>query len=54
LVNRDLALCPITNKKISTLRFVAHFIGLPDKVEALKTILLEHLEPTSKEPGCIK
>jgi quinol monooxygenase YgiN len=37
-----------------TIRVVARIIALPDKVEALKAVLLELIEPTRQENGCIK
>lgn len=37
-----------------TIRVVARVIALPDKVEAVKTVLLELIEPTRQENGCIK
>ncbi|MBF2008123.1 MAG: antibiotic biosynthesis monooxygenase [Chlorogloeopsis fritschii C42_A2020_084] len=37
-----------------TIRVVARIIALPDKVEALKAVLLELIEPTRQEYGCIK
>jgi quinol monooxygenase YgiN len=37
-----------------TIRVVARMIALPDKVEELKAVLLELIEPTKKEPGAIK
>ena len=41
----------MTNK---TIRVVARLIALPGKVEALKAVLLELIEPTRQEAGCIK
>jgi quinol monooxygenase YgiN len=38
----------------STIRVVARIIALPDKVEELKAVLLELIEPTRQEPGCIQ
>ena len=37
-----------------TIRVVAHFIALPNKVEELKAVLLELIEPTRQEVGAIK
>jgi quinol monooxygenase YgiN len=37
-----------------TIRVVAHIVALPEKIEALKAVLLELIEPTRKEPGAIK
>jgi quinol monooxygenase YgiN len=37
-----------------TLRIVVHLIAFPDKVEELKSLLLSIIEPTRREPGCIK
>ncbi|MCX7595725.1 MAG: antibiotic biosynthesis monooxygenase [Fischerella sp.] len=37
-----------------TIRVVARVIALPEKVEALKALLLELIEPTRQESGCIK
>ncbi|MDZ8184415.1 MAG: putative quinol monooxygenase [Nostoc sp. ChiSLP02] len=37
-----------------TIHVVAHVIALPDKVEELKAVLLEVIEPTRQEPGVIK
>ncbi|MBD2387304.1 putative quinol monooxygenase [Cylindrospermum sp. FACHB-282] len=37
-----------------TLCVVARFNALPDKIEALKALLLELIEPTRQEPGAIK
>lgn len=33
---------------------VARFVAWPGKVEALKAVLLELIEPTRREAGCIK
>ncbi|MEB3279685.1 MAG: putative quinol monooxygenase [Lyngbya sp.] len=37
-----------------TLRVVARIIALPDRVEPLKAVLSELIEPTRQEPGCIQ
>jgi len=37
-----------------TIRVVARFIALPNKVEELKAVLLELIEPTRQEAGAIK
>ncbi len=37
-----------------TIRVVARVIAIPDQVEAVKAILLELIEPTRQENGCIK
>jgi quinol monooxygenase YgiN len=37
-----------------TIRVVARIVALPNKVEALKAVLLELIEPTRQENGCIK
>ncbi|MBR8836451.1 MAG: antibiotic biosynthesis monooxygenase [Stigonema ocellatum SAG 48.90 = DSM 106950] len=37
-----------------TIRVVARVVALPEKVEALKAVLLELIEPTRQEAGCIK
>ena len=37
-----------------TLRVVARLVAFPNKVEELKSLLLSIIEPTRKEPGCIK
>jgi quinol monooxygenase YgiN len=37
-----------------TLRVVARVVALPEKVEALKAVLLELVELTRHETGCIK
>lgn len=36
-----------------TVRVVARLVALPDQVESLKTLLLELIEPTRQEQGCI-
>jgi quinol monooxygenase YgiN len=36
------------------IRVVARVIALPDKVEQLKAVLIELIEPTRAEPGCIQ
>lgn len=36
-----------------TLRVVARLIAVPEKVDALKTVLLALIEPTRQESGCI-
>ncbi|MBD2357914.1 antibiotic biosynthesis monooxygenase [Tolypothrix sp. FACHB-123] len=36
-----------------TIRVVARVVALPDKVEALKAVLLELIEPTRQETGAI-
>lgn len=38
----------------STVRVVARLVALPDKVEELKAVLLELIEPTRQEAGCIQ
>lgn len=35
------------------IRVVARVVALPDKVEAVKSVLLGLIEPTRKEEGCI-
>ncbi|MEH2241496.1 putative quinol monooxygenase [Nostoc sp.] len=37
-----------------TLRVIARIIALPNKVEELKAVLLELIEPTRQEAGVIK
>jgi len=37
-----------------TIRVVARIVALPEKIEALKAVLLEIIEPTRQEPGAIK
>jgi len=37
-----------------TIRIVARIIALPNKVEELKAVLLELIEPTRQEAGVIK
>ncbi|QHG17324.1 MULTISPECIES: putative quinol monooxygenase [unclassified Nostoc] len=37
-----------------TIRVVAHIIALPNKVEDVKAVLLELIEPTRQEAGAIK
>jgi quinol monooxygenase YgiN len=37
-----------------TIRVVARIVALPEKIEALKAVLLEIIEPTRKELGAIK
>ncbi|MEH2277420.1 MAG: putative quinol monooxygenase [Nostoc sp.] len=37
-----------------TIRVIARFIALPNKVEELKAVLLELIEPTRQEAGAIK
>ena len=37
-----------------TIRVIAHIVALPGKEEALKAVLLEFIEPTRQEAGCIK
>ncbi|WP_375498861.1 putative quinol monooxygenase [uncultured Nostoc sp.] len=37
-----------------TIRVIAHIIALPNKVEELKAVLLELIEPTRQEAGAIK
>ena len=36
-----------------TLRVVARIRALPDKVDAVRSILVELIEPTRKEEGCL-
>jgi quinol monooxygenase YgiN len=38
----------------STIRVVARIVALPDKIELLKAVLLQLIEPTRKENGCIQ
>ncbi|MDF5710311.1 MAG: putative quinol monooxygenase [Nostoc sp. S4] len=37
-----------------TIRVVARVIALPNKIEEVKAVLLELIEPTRQEPGAIK
>ncbi|MDZ7961466.1 MAG: putative quinol monooxygenase [Aulosira sp. DedQUE10] len=37
-----------------TIRVVAHITALPEKVEEIKAVLLELIEPTRQEAGAIK
>lgn len=37
----------------TAVRVVARLVAKPDKVEALKTVLLSIIEPTRKEAGCL-
>lgn len=37
-----------------SLRVVARVVALPDKVEALKAVLLALVEPTRQESGCLQ
>jgi quinol monooxygenase YgiN len=37
-----------------SLRVVARVVALPDKVEALKAVLLALVEPTRQEAGCLQ
>jgi quinol monooxygenase YgiN len=37
-----------------TMQVVARVVALPGHVEALRAVLLELIEPTRKEPGCIQ
>jgi quinol monooxygenase YgiN len=37
-----------------TIRVVARIVALPEKLEALKAVLLEIIEPTRQETGAIK
>lgn len=37
----------------TTVRVVARVVALPDKVEQVKSVLLELLNPTRQETGCI-
>jgi quinol monooxygenase YgiN len=37
----------------TTIRVVARVVALPDKVEEVKSILTEIIEPTRQEAGCI-
>lgn len=36
-----------------TVRVVAHVVALPEKVEEVKSILVDLIEPTRQENGCI-
>lgn len=36
-----------------TIRVVARIIALPDKVETVKSVLIELIEPTRQDEGCI-
>lgn len=36
------------------LRVVARVVALPDKVEEIKSVLIELVEPTRQEAGCIQ
>ncbi|AFY78587.1 hypothetical protein Ple7327_3374 [Pleurocapsa sp. PCC 7327] len=38
----------------STIRVIAHVIALPNKIEELKAVLLNLVEPTRQEEGCIQ
>lgn len=37
----------------ATVRVLARVIALPDKIEEVKSLLLQLVEPTRKEEGCI-
>jgi quinol monooxygenase YgiN len=37
-----------------TTQVVARVVALPGKVEALKAVLVELIEPSRKDPGCIQ
>ncbi len=37
----------------TTIRIVARVIAHPDQVEAVKSVLIELIEPTRQEEGCI-
>ncbi|MBE9145761.1 putative quinol monooxygenase [Planktothrix mougeotii] len=37
-----------------SLRVVARVVALPDKIEALKAVLLALVEPTRQESGCLQ
>lgn len=37
-----------------TIRCVARVIAQPGKTDALRALLLQLLEPTRKEPGCVR
>lgn len=37
-----------------TIRVVARVVALPDRVEAVKSILISIVSPTRQEKGCIK
>ncbi len=39
---------------LHTIRVVARVVALPDKVEAVKSILISIVLPTRQEKGCIK
>ena len=43
----------MVSQHLRTVRVVAHFIALPDKVEEVKSILSDLVEPTRQEEGCI-
>ncbi|MBD2480652.1 putative quinol monooxygenase [Planktothrix sp. FACHB-1365] len=36
------------------LQVIAHVVALPDKIEALKAVLLALVEPTRQESGCLQ
>ncbi|MGL5133484.1 MAG: putative quinol monooxygenase [Planktothrix sp.] len=36
------------------LRVVARVVALPDKIEALKAVLIGLVEPTRQEAGCLQ
>lgn len=36
-----------------SIHIVARFVARPDSTEALRSILMDVVEPTRKEPGCI-
>jgi quinol monooxygenase YgiN len=38
----------------TTVRVVARVVALPDKVEQVKSVLLQIIEPTRQEQGCIR
>lgn len=37
-----------------TVRVIAQFVALPEKVQELKVVLLKLIEPTRQEAGCIQ
>ena len=51
--------CEVNNTKKKAMsklkvRVVANFIALPEKVEEVKLVLLDLIEPTRTESGCIQ
>lgn len=41
-------------QKDSTITMISHIEALPDEIDTVKSVLAKMVEPTRKEPGCVR